>query len=414
MFFGYILQTALMDLSTPSGPQIHVVRIVQGLRERGHRVRLVQLTDRGIRWTDDLEYWSGKAYPRQWRPMTRMVERPVRLAQSLFKPLPYFNYFDSLRFADAAKTVLDGVDVLYERYSFMSYGGVLLSRMLSVPLLLEVNGHPFDEARIQGQSLSRQQRFVSMKLTRWTMQNATVVLPSGYGWKRRLRETGLLAHDRVQVVWPGVDVEEYQRSRDLDAIRRRWSLEDVKVVAFTGSFDPWQGLGTLVTAFAQVCQRIPDVLLVLAGDGFMRTAIEQQVALLECSSCVRFLGRMIQNEVADLLAVADIGVMPLENHAEFVGMKLFDYMASGIAVVVTAPQRKHDLIVHEENGLVVEPGDVKGLADALVRLLNDPAECERLGRSAQALVGQRHTWLHRASEIEAIANAFVNKDGSGS
>ncbi len=407
MFFGYILQTAHMDLSTPRGPQIHVVRIAQSLRERGHRVRLVQLADRGIRWTDDLEHWSGKAYPARWRPMTRLVERPVRLAQSLFKSLPYFNYFDSLRFADAAKTVLDGVDVLYERYNFMSYGGVLLSRMLGVPLLLEVNGHPFDETKIQGGSFTWQQKLVSMRLTRWTMQHADMVLPSGYGWKQRLVETGLLTHDRINVVWPGINIEEHRGTRDVDAIRRRWSLQDVKIVAFTGSFDPWQGLSTLVTAFAQVCEHIPDVILVLAGDGFMRTVIEDQAAQLECNSRIHFFGMMPQTDVADLLAIADIGVMPIENHAEFVGMKLFDYMASGIAVVVTAPQCNHDLIVHEENGLVVEPGDVRGLAAALERLLSDTVEYQRLGRTAQALVRQNHTWLHRADEIESIAISLV-------
>ena len=399
---GYLLQTTGLDLSRPSGPQVHVVRIVRGLQERGHQVRLVQLADRGIRWSDNLEDWHSVPYPSRWRPLMRAVERPIRLAQTLVPRLPYLNYFDSLRFADAARAVLDDVDVLYERYNFMSYGGVLLSRMLSVPLLLEVNGHPFDETRIQGRAFSWSQRMVSIGITRWTLQHATVVLPSGYGWKRRLVETGLLSHDRVHVVWPGVDYDLFAADQDTAALRDRWSLHGARVIVFTGSFDPWQGLSTLIHAFARVSQDCHDVVLVLAGDGFMRDEIERLTMELGCSAHVLFLGRIPQEEVADLLAIADIGVLCIENHAEFVRMKLFDYMASGLATVVTAPQRRHELVVDDETGLVVEPGDVDALTQALLRLLGDGDLRRRLGNRARK-EASGHTWAHRVAEIERVA-----------
>lgn len=407
MYFGYILQDPHLDFTQSRGPEIHVSRIIQHLQARGHRVRLVQLVGRGIRWSDDLVQWTTVPFPHRWRPMTRLVERPIRSVQSLIKPLPFFNYFDSLRFADLARTVLGDVDVLFERYHFMSYGGVLLSRMLAVPLLLEVNGHPFDEAKTIDQGLMRQQRYISTRLTRWTMEQATVVLPSGYGWKKRLIDTQLLTHDRVQVVWPGNDPDRFSVERDLDQLRDRWSLQDAQVISFTGAFLPWQGLDILVKAFSRVSRDYPDAVLVLAGDGMQRDEIEALVGVLGCSTRVIFTGRLPQVEVADLLAVTDIGVLSLQNRAEFVGMKLFDYMAAGVAIVVTAPQRKHDIIIHGATGCVVEPGNVEELADAIAQLLRDNSERRRLGWAAKDLAHSHHTWMNRAEEIEAIAAEHV-------
>lgn len=408
MFFGYLLQTKDMDLTRPSGPQVHVVRIVQGLAKRGHRVRLVQMIEEGIRWTDDLEQWNTESFPRRWRLTLRAIERPIRLAQTMLPFLPYWNYFDSLRFADAARQVLEDVDILYERYSFMGYGGILLSQMLQTPLMLEVNGHPFDESAIYGHTFSWQQRRVSFRIARWTMAQASVVLPSGYGWERRYRATGLLSHDRVRVVWPGVDADLFAGRHTSEGFRERWRLPHARIVAFAGGFEPWQGLDTIVQAFAAVSRQCCDVILVLAGDGPLRHGIEAQTEDLGCRSRVFFLGRLPQQEVASLLGLADVGLLCMQNRAEFVGMKLFDYMASGLPSVVTAPERKHDLIVDGETGLVVEPGDAEGLAQALLRLLNDENLRTRLGAAAHTCALEKHSWAHRAAEIEVIALGLVD------
>lgn len=400
---GYLLQNGAPDLAIPSGPQTHIVNIIKALGRRGHRVRTVQLTQAGVQWSDDLAAWQPVSFPSRWRPAMRLVERPVRLAQTVFPWLPYLNFFDSLRFADAAQSVLSGFDVIYERFGFMGYGGVLLSRQMHIPLFLEVNGHPFDELRhTQPGSLNRLQAWVSQRITRWTMANAARVLPSGYGWEDRLVKTGLLDRSKSHVVWPGTDQTLYNKTRDKIELRERWQAGRGPVIVFVGSFDGWQGLNGLVKAFAQVLEAVPDATLILVGDGPKRQEVESLAVNSGCRNRVRFTERLEQGKVAEILAISDIAVMLYEKRAEFVGMKLFDYMASGTAIIVSAPNKQHPLIVDGETGLVIEPASEPQLSEALLRLLHDREFRLQLGSSAQQFVAQGHSWDHRAVEIEEL------------
>ncbi len=348
-------------------------------------------------------------YPRRWRPTLRLIERPVRLAQTMVPGIPYANLFDSMRFADMARLLLGDADVLYERHTFMCCGGAILSTMLSAPLLLEVNGHHFDELAIQGQHLSQQQRVIARAITRWVVSAADAVLFSGYGWMRRYRETRLLSHSRAHVVWPGADLDLLGHRVDPARFRRQWNLGDASIIAFAGGFYPWQGLEKALVAYERATRDRPEVRFVLAGDGPLRGEVEAQVHALGCGSRVVLVGLLCQADVASLLAAADIGLLTIENHAEFVGMKLFDYMRSGLPSIVTAPGRAHDLIRDGETGLVVEPGDVDGIASAMTRLLDDDGLRRELGRQSREEVVAKHTWGHRTAQIEKIAEKCMGE-----
>jgi len=331
----------------------------------------------------------------------------VRLAQTLVPSLPYFNYFDSARFAAAARTVLNKCDVLYERYGFMGYGGALLSRSLGIPLLLEVDGHPFEELDRAGHQLPPVQDWVSRRVARWTFHNATCVLPSGFGWEQALVQTGLLDPQRSHVVWPAAEITGRPDRGAIEQLRSEWQLGPGPVVTFIGCFEAWQGLAGLVRAFAQVAQEIPVAVLVLAGEGTLESEVRASIRQSGCEARVRLVGYQPAEPLAVLLALTDVGVQLYEGRAEFVGMKLFDYMAAGIAVIVTATAKLHDLVKDEETGLVIEPGNNDELVAALLRLLGDPGLRKRLGRRAQDQVQGGHTWDRRATEIERLAHSFL-------
>lgn len=411
LFIGYLVQNRDLDLRTPSGPQIHILKIIEGLEQIGHRIRLVRLTTRGIgiEYSDNRQDWFPVPLATRWRPAFRLIERPIRYLQTLFPAIPYANFFDSLRFADAAFSALNGVDVLYERYSFMAYGGVLLSRRTGIPLILEVNGHPFDEMSIgTGPPMSKVQRAVSTWLTRFTMSECSLVLPSGFGWEKRLIETGLLKPGHSQVIWPGAELERFSASEH-DGTTQHRTPASGPTIAYLGSFQPWQGLGTLIDAFAVVLQRYPDAQLLLIGDGSLYHELVTRAEDLGCSSHISFKGMLPQDKALAVVKEADIVVQLYERRAEYVGMKLFDYLAAGKPVVVTAPSRRHDLIRDQETGLVILPGDSHQLADALTRLIADDTLRRRLGQKASRLVQAHHTWSHRAKEVESCALTILRR-----
>ena len=409
MRIGYLLQNASMDMGPELGPQVHIKSIIRALRDRGHSVIFVQQATGGARWTDDGIKWRYMSVPHcWWLWLVRLVERPIRLLQTVFgKLIPYANFFDSLYFACVASAILGKVDVLYERHFFMSYAGVMLQWMKGAPLLLEVNGVPFDEMLSYGEGLNRLQATVSRALTRFTFANASRVLPSGYGWEQRLIDLGLLEKRWSQVVWPGSGLLANIDDADILLIRDQWDLPDGVVVVFAGGFDPWQGLNHLVVAFANAIRQTKKATLMLIGDGPLRSEIEALAAHEGISEYVRFAGALQSRDYSDLLAVADIGIQTYHGRAEHVGMKLLDYMASGLAIVASCENGQHDLLLNGETAILVQPQDVGGLTAALERLFVDSGYRHRLGCGARRVFRQGHTWQHRAIEIENLAMAQI-------
>ena len=111
------------------------------------------------------------------------------------------------------------------------------------------------------------------------------------------------------------------------------------------------------------------------------------------------------------MASCDIVVSPHAPVEGFVGspMKIFEYMASGRAIVASRLEQIGEVLEHERTAILVEPGDVTELAKALGRLADDPELRQRLGRAAQAAARERHTWRRR---MEALLDRLGSDTGS--
>ncbi|TIY10986.1 MAG: glycosyltransferase family 4 protein, partial [Mesorhizobium sp.] len=107
------------------------------------------------------------------------------------------------------------------------------------------------------------------------------------------------------------------------------------------------------------------------------------------------------DEVASLIASADILVLP--SFAENLPVSVIEGMAAGLAVVTTPVGAVEDIITNEESGLLVPPGDVAALTEALTRLVENPALRARLGAAAMAVHRDR---LDLAPFVGAICEVW--------
>jgi hypothetical protein len=140
MKIGYLMQQGVDILDPPfNGPANHVREVVLGLQQLGHSVRvLVRL--KGQTWkTDDLKFFEPVYVHWLDQGPFRFFERGIRRIQSELK-LPYVAFFESLRFAYACTKTVNGFDILFERFSWMGYGGALAAKWMDIPLILEDNG----------------------------------------------------------------------------------------------------------------------------------------------------------------------------------------------------------------------------------------------------------------------------------
>lgn len=131
----------------------------------------------------------------------------------------------------------------------------------------------------------------------------------------------------------------------------------------------------LARAAQKMQEQFPAARFVIVGDGPSRAALEVEIVRLGLQGTVILTGA--RDNVLDYIAAADLFVLP--SREEGLGVALLEAMSGGLASVATRVGGILEIIHDGENGLLVLPDDPASLADAILRLLADPVERERLG-----------------------------------
>jgi glycosyltransferase involved in cell wall biosynthesis len=129
---------------------------------------------------------------------------------------------------------------------------------------------------------------------------------------------------------------------------------------------------------------------------------------------VIFTGAVAHDRVPALLDACDILVaphVPLADGSDFFGSptKIFEYMAMGKAIVASRLGQIGEVLDDEETALLVEPGNVKELAAAIVRVAGSSELRARLGPNAREAAVKNHTWGHNARRVLEAYHSWMNE-----
>ena len=146
-------------------------------------------------------------------------------------------------------------------------------------------------------------------------------------------------------------------------------------VAVIGNLWPVKGHRTLVEAVSRLPAELRQVRFLCAGEGPEREALTARIAQLGLAEQVLLLGHRL--DVPALLSRAQAAC--LCSSAEGLSNALMEAMAARLPVVATRVGGNMELVREGDNGLLVAPGDARGLADALMRLLRQPDQARAMG-----------------------------------
>ena len=384
MKIGYLMQAGVPDLlEFPlTGPANHVKQVFHELKVLGHQVRLLAIQDKQIWKTDDFEHFEKVSVRLFDQGFTKVSESVVRRIQSELK-LPYFALFESLRFAQACVQELSDWDVLYERMGWMGYGGVIAAQRLKIPHVLEVNGDHLSEFEFLGIDLKGAQRSLSLFIMKKAVQKTTRVVATGAGWRDRFIERWDVNPDCVRVVENGSEMVELLSRDKLNNFRPHIKSKDGIDIVYIGAFELWHGIQILIRSFANVISQGANVHLDLIGSGTLQNELEEIVHEYEIEQYVSFIGQLDIQEASEYLANADIAVAPYCGRAEFSGLKLLDYKAAGLAIIVSGKNGQPAVIEQDRTGLIVPPCNETALSTAILELVRNKERRMRLGQEAR-------------------------------
>ncbi len=205
----------------------------------------------------------------------------------------------------------------------------------------------------------------------------------------------ILVHDgipagRIVVVHDGIDVEKIAHRQSADLHAEYWLPHGVPVVVNVGALVAHKGQKFLIEAMPAVLREVPDAHLVIFGEGELRGALERQITHLSLEKHVLLPG--FREDVLSLMKSADLFVM--SSITEGLGSAVLDAMAMGLAVVGTRAGGIPEAVVPGETGELVEPGEPKALAAAMVKLLKDVALRRAYGEAGQQRVARQFDVAH--------------------
>ncbi len=169
----------------------------------------------------------------------------------------------------------------------------------------------------------------------------------------------------------------------------------------------YKGVDDLIRAVAQLRPAIPDLHLVVAGDGDDLMRLQTLAAEMNVNDAVHFFPALSRERLAACYARADVFALP--STGEGFGLVFLEAMAFGTPIVAAAAGGSTDLVENEINGLLVPAHDPEQLANALARLLCDDALRSTLGRRGAEKVRSQHSFRCFDSELDEILGHLVTK-----
>jgi glycosyltransferase involved in cell wall biosynthesis len=409
---AHFYQDGGLHYNEPQAAQLHIYHTIRGLQQAGHSVTLHALQGRRVICTQDLRVFSrdplaASDYGQLGRTGTalfKLAESSVRRIQAETH-LPYLALFDSYRMAETGRLNLRGIDLIHERFNLLGLGGYWASRLLKVPYVLEVNADLVEQRSYKGTPERGLRRLFAVYTTGLCLKAAARVVCISEGLRDHLRNRWQLDPSKLTVLPCAADVALFGQSFDTSQIRRELGLADEPVVMWIGGFYPWHALDLLLESFAQVLHGQPNTRLILVGDGQTRQAIADKIVASGLRQAVIMTGAIPHRRVPDMLSIADVAVVPAAPVGASRGgtgtpLKLFEYMAAGKAIVATGITQAAAVIRDGQTGRLVNAGDVTAFADAVLQLLRDSTERQRLGHNARREAVERHSWEVYTRQLE--------------
>jgi glycosyltransferase involved in cell wall biosynthesis len=356
------LDIALVTETYPpevNGVALTLARLVAGLRQRGHRVRLI-------------------------RPRQRGEEMPVRkqdLIEHLVPGLPIPGY-PGLRFGLPCRRELHRIwsrnppDIVHVATEGpLGSAAVAAARSLGLPISSGFHTNFQAYSRYYGFGWLR--GLVARHLRRFHNRTDLTLAPT-HSLARTLVDDG---YRNVAVLARGVDRETFHPDRRCLAMRQAWGADDdAPVVAYVGRLAAEKNILLAVEAFQALAARHPNARMLFVGDGPLLHRLARRYPRYI------FAGMRLGEDLAAHYASADIFLFP--SLTETFGNVVPEALASGLAVLAFDCAAAADLIEDGHNGRLVPPGDTRAFVAAAVDLADRPEQLRDLRRNAAASIAQ--------------------------
>ncbi len=376
---------ARIDIQYEDASARHVIEFCRQFAEKGHSVTLF-VPDLGV--------------PRIVKGIS-VVYVPVLTKKPA---VTFFSFYCSLFFYFLKHYLKNKPDIVYTRHQQMEWMVTWLRYVLGFTYAIEVNGLTAVELKI-----NKSPSWV-MAMTRfleyWSFRMPHKMVTSSPQIRDILCDEYGLKPDHFLVVSNGANPDIFY-PMDQKECRKRLGLDAGKTyLIFIGSLKKWHGLQQIILALPELAKKFPNIHLMVVGDGEQRSALEKIVGENHLDEYVTFFGEKAFEEVPHYVNAADICLGSFTDKPGISPLKIYDYMACAKPIVSNAVGGMEMLFREHNIGLLVASQEPQAWVEPIVKLIENPALRNELGKNGRQAVLSDFNWASICEKIEETLEAL--------
>ena len=205
------------------------------------------------------------------------------------------------------------------------------------------------------------------------------------------------SHNKLVRLAPGIDTDHFSPAKKSPRVRRELGLEDKKVIVSVGRLVHRKGQDFLIDALPIIAQNIPNVHLLLVGEGPYRSELEKRANSLGVKERITFIGRVQYAELPEYICAGDIFAMPSRSRlagleVEGLGIVYLEASACGLPVIGGVSGGAPDAVIEGETGFSVDGKSATAIAQAAIQLLENPEFAAKLGAQGRDWIVIQWRW----------------------
>ena len=277
-------------------------------------------------------------------------------------------------------------DVIHAHDWLVAYAAKTLKQAYNMPIVATI--HATEAGRNSG-IREATQKYINDTEWMLTYEATEVIVNSNY-MKNELQRLFGLPFEKINVVPNGVNITNYSGIERDYKFRRKYALDNEKIILFMGRLVYEKGVQYLIGAMPKILEHYHDAKLVIAGKGGMLDELKQEVENLGLGDKVCFAGYLNGKDVGKMYKAADISVFP--STYEPFGIVALEAMLAEIPIVVSDIGGLNEIVDHRQTGMKSYCGNSNSIADSILELLFDPQLAANVVKKAKTKVRNEYNW----------------------
>ena len=365
-----------------------IARVVYDLSHRlikdGHEVTVITYRDGEVPYFEDDK--GVKVY---------------RVDNYMIQPNNFIDWILQLNFnmvEKASQIILEQgkFDVIHAHDWLVANAAKTLKNSYDIPIVATIHA---TEAGRNGGIREAQQKYINDTEWMLTYESNEVIVNSNY-MKNEIQRLFGLPFEKINVVPNGVNLNKFSGMDRDYTFRRRYAMDNEKIILFMGRLVYEKGIQNLIAAMPKVLSAYHDAKLVIAGKGGMLDELRSQADYLGIANKVYFAGYMNGKDVERMYKAADISVFP--SLYEPFGIVALEGMLAERPIVVSDAGGLGEIVEHRVTGMKSYCGNPNSIADSILELLFNPELCANIVKKAKTKVKENYNWQKIAQDTHFI------------